>query len=68
MQDFFTICILSRADMESLGYKLDDLSDNEMEEIASQMRDMYYKNSFWKDLKASLKYCGKEKPFDKTEE
>lgn len=60
MECFFTICILSREDLESLGYEFDCLSDNEMDEIASQMRDMYYKNNFWEDLKASLKYCGKE--------
>lgn len=58
MQEEFVVCVLSRADLETLGYNPDSLSDTEMKRIASKMGDSYVENGFWIDLKWHLENSG----------
>lgn len=36
MKEEFTVCVLSRADLEALGYDPNSLSDSDMERVASK--------------------------------
>lgn len=67
MQEEFIVCVLSRADLEQLGYNPDGLSDAEMKRIASKMGDSYVENGFWIDLKWHLEHSGAT-PINDTED
>lgn len=56
MQEEFVVCVLSRGDLEALGYNKDVLSDSEMKRLASKMGDAYVENGFWIDLKLFLEH------------
>lgn len=66
MKEEFTVCVLSRADLEALGYDPNSLSDSDMERVASKMGDAYVGNGFWVDLGICLEHYGaaKLKSFD----
>lgn len=58
MQEEFIVCVLSRADLEALGYDPNCLTDTEMKRLASKMGDAYVENGFWVDLGICLEYFG----------
>ncbi len=49
----YPIVFVCRRDLESVGLtteQIDGLTDNEMQEIASMMADIYLDNGYWEDL------------------
>lgn len=53
-EGFFSITSVSRADLETLGFDVSNVTDDMMERIASKLADSYIPNGFWE----SLEYCG----------
>lgn len=61
MKEEFTVCVLSRSDVEALGYDPNSLTDAEMERLATKMGDAYVENGFWVDLGIYLEHFGAAK-------
>lgn len=55
MKDGFIISILSRDDLETLGYNSSVVSDKDMERIASKLADNYHEEFFWLSLEVFAK-------------
>ena len=51
MKENFEITSVSRADLEHLGFDTTNVTDEDMETIASKMEDAYLDDCFWIDLK-----------------
>ena len=47
MKEFFVITSISRDDLESLGYKTENITDEEMEKLAKKMADDYLEQMYW---------------------
>ena len=55
-QEFFNVVQLSREDFEKVGFNADNLTDEQMVQIAERMGNVLVENYFW-DM---LDCCGKE--------
>lgn len=54
----FPISHVSRADLEQKGFDTTDVTDDDMEQIASIMDDYYLDDGFWTDLVMACEECG----------
>ena len=54
----FPITSICRADLESAGFNITDISDDMMLELASKMANAYCDMGFWEDLKIIAEYLG----------
>jgi hypothetical protein len=57
----FAITSVCRADLESIGFIADKVSDDVMVELASKMANAYCDMVFWEDLKILAEYLGIKK-------
>ena len=51
---YFEITSVCRADIESIGYDSSELSDSQMEDLASRMADDYCDQLYWTSLETIL--------------
>jgi len=51
MKEEFVISVLSRADLEGIGYDTSNISDEEMQRLADKLGDDYCDQLFWISLK-----------------
>jgi hypothetical protein len=58
MKEFFPVSHVSRADLKQKGFDADNLSDEDMEQIASFMDDNYLEDGFWSDLEEACREYG----------
>lgn len=53
MQKIFNITGVSREDLESIGFEAEQITDEQMEIVASKMADYYLEyRGFWEDLES----------------
>ena len=64
MKEFFEITSISRDDLESLGYKTDNITDGEMERLAKKMADDYLEQMYWLSMDILAESLGFEKKED----
>lgn len=50
MKDSFIISLVSRADLEVIGYDTSEVSDEDMEYLARKLGDDYCEQLFWSSL------------------
>lgn len=50
MREHFPVSHVSRADLEQKGFDTTNVTDEDMERIASFMDDNYLEDGFWTDL------------------
>ena len=56
MKDGFVISVLSRADLEALGFDVSSLDDDTMQRLADKLGDDYCEQLFWSSLKILAEY------------
>lgn len=61
MKEYFEITSVSREDLSSLGYDVTNISDEDMERLASKMADDYLDQLFWCSLDIIAQLLGFEK-------
>lgn len=54
--EFFEVTGLSRDDVDEIGYDGANMTDAQMERLASKLGDSYVENGFWEDLECHLEY------------
>lgn len=64
MAEFFEVTSISRGDLEALGYKTDNITDDEMKRLASKMADDYLEQMYW----ISMNILAEDMGFEKEEE
>ena len=64
MKEFFEITSISRDDLESLGYKTDNITDEQMERLAKKMADDYLAQMYWLSMDILAESMGFEKKED----
>lgn len=64
MKEFFEITSISRDDLESLGYKTDNITDEQMERLAKKMADDYLEQMYWLSMDILAESMGFEKKKD----
>lgn len=50
MAEFFKVTSISRADLEHLGYKTDNITDAQMERLARKMAEDYLDQLYWTSM------------------
>ena len=56
MKEEFVISILSRADLEALGFDVSSVDDDTMQRLADKLGDDYCEQLFWSSLKILAEY------------
>lgn len=56
MKDEFVISVLSRADLEALGFDVSNVDDDTMQRLADKLGDDYCEQLFWSSLKILAEY------------
>lgn len=56
MKDEFIISVLSRADLEALGFDVSSVDDGTMQRLADKLGDDYCEQLFWSSLKILAEY------------
>jgi hypothetical protein len=56
MKDEFVISVLSRADLEALGFDVSNADDDTMQRLADKLGDDYCEQLFWSSLKILAEY------------
>ena len=56
MKDEFVISVLSRADLEALGFDVSSVDDDTMQRLADKLGDDYCEQLFWSSLKILAEY------------
>ena len=56
MKEEFVISILSRADLEALGFDVSNVDDDTMQRLADKLGDDYCEQLFWSSLKILAEY------------
>ena len=60
MKEYFEITSISRADLESLGYRTDIITDEQMARLAKVMADVYLQELYWTSMKSIAEDMGFE--------
>ena len=56
MKEEFVISVLSRADLEALGFDVSSVDDDTMQRLADKLGDDYCEQLFWSSLKILAEY------------
>lgn len=56
MKDEFVISVLSRADLEALGFDVSNVDNDTMQRLADKLGDDYCEQLFWSSLKILAEY------------
>ena len=56
MKEDFVISVLSRADLEALGFDVSSVDDDTMQRLADKLGDDYCEQLFWSSLKILAEY------------
>lgn len=56
MKEEFVISVLSRADLEALGFDVSSIDDDTMQRLADKLGDDYCEQLFWSSLKILAEY------------
>ena len=56
MNEEFVISVLSRADLEALGFDVSNVDDDTMQRLADKLGDDYCEQLFWSSLKILAEY------------
>lgn len=56
MKEEFVISVLSRADLEALGFDVSNVDDDTMQRLADKLGDDYCEQLFWSSLKILAEY------------
>ena len=56
MKEEFVISVLSRADLEALGFDVSSVDDDIMQRLADKLGDDYCEQLFWSSLKILAEY------------
>ena len=56
MKEEFVISVLSRADLEALGFDVSNVDDYTMQRLADKLGDDYCEQLFWSSLKILAEY------------
>lgn len=56
MKEEFVISVLSRADLEALGFNVSSVDDDTMQRLADKLGDDYCEQLFWSSLKILAEY------------
>ena len=64
MAEFFEVTSISRGDLKALGFKTENITDGEMQRLASKMADDYLEQMYW----TSMKILAEDMGFEKTED
>ena len=56
MKEEFVISVLSRADLEALGFDVSSVDDDTMQRLADKLGDDYCEQLFWTSLDITAKY------------
>lgn len=56
MKEEFVISVLSRADLEALGFDVSSVDDDTMQRFADKLGDDYCEQLFWSSLKILAEY------------
>ena len=56
MKEEFIISVLSRADLEALGFDVSNVDDDTMQRLADKLGDDYCEQLFWSSLKILAEY------------
>ena len=56
MKEEFVISVLSRADLEALGFDVSSVDDDTMQRLADKLGDDYCEQLFWSSLKIVAEY------------
>ena len=56
MKEEFVISVLSRADLEALGFDVSNVDDDTMQRRADKLGDDYCEQLFWSSLKILAEY------------
>lgn len=54
----FPITTICKEDVETAGFDVSNITDEQLKKIADNMEDMYLKDGFWHDLRASAEKVG----------
>ena len=49
-EGYFKVTYVHRNDLETIGFNLNNVTDDQMEELAEKMGSAYTENNFWIDL------------------
>ena len=54
----FPITTICKEDVETAGFDISNITDEQLKKIADNMEDMYLQDGFWHDLRASAEKVG----------